>query len=254
MKNLINLKNLSNLICASLFTGSFDVNRNELIEEDDFSRVKDWYDSIMRLELRGIIFHNTFSKKTIDLYENNNVSFIRIDFDGRLNANVFRYLVYQDFIQQHFTVIDNLFVTDISDVIVLKNPFEQPFFKDNPDTLFCGDELTSLDNDWMRAHATHLRNSIPSFADYERENQNKTLLNCGIIGGNIDIMKRLMDNLAHIHRTYTIYNQTLFTLDMGAFNYVARTQFAHQLQHGSPINTQFKQYENNRNDCWFRHK
>jgi hypothetical protein len=41
---------------------------------------------------------------------------------------------------------------------------------------------------------------------------------------------------------------------MGAFNYLVRTQFNHQLLHGAPVNTVFKMYETERNDCWFRHK
>jgi hypothetical protein len=84
--------------------------------------------------------------------------------------------------------------------------------------------------------------------------QKEVLLNCGIIGGNVQTMKTLVDSLAYIHRTYTIHNRTPYTLDMGAFNFVARTQFAQRLLHGAPINTQFKRYESDRSNCWFRHK
>lgn len=90
--------------------------------------------------------------------------------------------------------------------------------------------------------------------NYEQKNQKKTLLNCGIIGGNVQIMKMLMDSLADIHCTHIVHNQTPYTLDMGVFNFVARTQFAQRLLHGAPINTQFKRYESERSDCWFRHK
>jgi hypothetical protein len=41
---------------------------------------------------------------------------------------------------------------------------------------------------------------------------------------------------------------------MGAFNYLARTQFNGHLRHGAPVNTVFKMYETERQDCWFRHK
>ena len=36
-----------NLICASLLTGVYDVNRNNLVATDEFSLVKEWYDSIV---------------------------------------------------------------------------------------------------------------------------------------------------------------------------------------------------------------
>lgn len=244
----------TNLICATILTGVYDVNRSELVADDDFDRIKDWYDSVLKLRLRGIVFYNTFSPTTIEKYQNEYVTFVSVLYDKRLNANVFRYLVYQEFIRQYAHKIANLFVTDIADVVVIQNPFVQSLFVENPDALFCGDELETLDNEWMQQHSTHLRTSIPDFAVYERSHQQETLLNCGIIGGNVRVMKELMDSLSDIHRTHTIHNQTPYTLDMGAFNFVARTQFAQRLIHGAPINTRFKRYESERTDCWFRHK
>jgi hypothetical protein len=41
---------------------------------------------------------------------------------------------------------------------------------------------------------------------------------------------------------------------MGAFNYLIRTQFNDRFLHGFPINTEFKAYQTEREDCWFRHK
>jgi hypothetical protein len=41
---------------------------------------------------------------------------------------------------------------------------------------------------------------------------------------------------------------------MGAFNYLMRIKFNEQVIHGAPVNTVFKSYENEREDCWFRHK
>jgi len=243
-----------NLICATLLTSVYDVNRNELLVEDNFDLIKDWYYAILKLDLKGVVFHNTFSQKTVEIYQNERITFVAVSYDTRFSANVFRYLMYQDFIRRHFDKIANIFVTDITDVVAIQNPFKQPLFINHPDALFCGDEMKILDNEWMRDHSTHLRNSIPGFAAYEQKNRQEILLNCGIIGGNIQIMKTLMDGLADIHRTHTVHNQTPYTLDMGAFNYVARTQFAQHLRHGVPINTRFKQYESERFDCWFRHK
>ncbi len=248
------LENLTNIVCATILTGVYDVNRSELLVEDDFGGIEVWYDSILKLGLRGIVFHNTFSEKTIEKYQNKNISFVAVEYDKSLNANVFRYLVYEAFIQKYETEIANIFVTDISDVMVVQNPFIQSLFLENPDKLFCGDENETLSNEWMMAHSTHLRNLMSGFSEYEQLNLSQTLLNCGIIGGSIKTMKILMESIAHIHRTYTTTNTSAYTLDMGAFNYVARTRFGQNLLHGTPINTQFKKYESQRTDCWFRHK
>ena len=242
------------VICATLLTGVYDVNRNELLADDNFEIIREWAQSIIKLQLKGIVFHNNFSEETVKTYQNDYLSFIKVSYPSVLNANAYRYLIYKDFLAAHFDKIDQLFVTDISDVVVIQNPFIAPLFVNHPNDLFCGDELEVLDNEWMQNHNTHLRNSITDFAAYEALNKTQTLLNCGIIGGSFKVMKTLMDQLSNIHATYTIHNQTPYTLDMGAFNYVARTQFGNHLQHGAPINTEFKQYQINRTDCWFRHK
>jgi hypothetical protein len=244
----------SNFILATLLTGVYDVNRNETLEEDDFEKVKEWYDSILKLKIKGIIFHNTFSDKTVEKYQNDFVSFVRVEYDTRFSPNVFRYLIYQEFLQRYSSNISNLFVTDISDVVVLQNPFIQPLFLENPSFIFCGDEEKILENEWMMEHSSHLRKSISGFKEYEELNSQRKLLNCGIIGGNILMMKSLIESLAEIHRKYTISNDTPFTLDMGAFNYIIHTKFSDKVIHGRPVNTEFKKYETECGDCWFRHK
>jgi hypothetical protein len=80
------------------------------------------------------------------------------------------------------------------------------------------------------------------------------LLNCGIIGGSTDVMNEFLKELCFVHEHFNINNETAYTCDMGAFNYIARTQFNERLIHGAPVNSIFKGYEGARMDCWFRHK
>jgi hypothetical protein len=88
-----------NLICASLFTGNFDVNRNEMLASDDFQIIEKWCSSIQNLGLKGLVFHNNFSEKTISEVQNKHIRFIKVEFNTKLNANVYRYLVYLDFLK-----------------------------------------------------------------------------------------------------------------------------------------------------------
>jgi hypothetical protein len=99
-----------------------------------------------------------------------------------------------------------------------------------------------------------LRNNIIDYADYENAFANETLLNCGIIGGSAQLFFDFIQQLCDIHQNANRDNKTAYTGDMGAFNYLARTKFNQQITHGTPVNTVFKGYENNRIDCWFRHK
>ena len=244
----------SNIVMACHITGVHDVNRNTTLANDSYELVKDWAESVTAANVQGVIFHNNFSEKTCRLFENEHISFIKIAYDPHFNPNVFRYFVYRNFLQQHLQQINGIFITDISDVVLVNNPFTDPLFKENPIALFCGDEPKTLHNDWMIAHGEHLRKNISDYAAYESTYGNETLLNCGIIGGTASVFFDFLQQLCAIHQYANRDNKTPYTGDMGAFNYLARTKFNQQLIHGAPVNTVFKQYETNRNDCWFRHK
>jgi hypothetical protein len=242
------------LIFACLFTGIYDVNRSGILPNDDYSLIEKWADSLTALKLNGIIFHNSFSEATVTKYSSSFITFKEVKYNPVYNLSVNRYFVYLDYIMNHHYPIESLFITDSTDVEVVNNPFEQPLFYNNRTALFCGDEPTTLNNEWMANHSTHFRDQIPEFAAYEKKFANETLLNCGIIGGKINTMTNLLNELVKFHTQYNQDNKTLFTGDMGAFNYIVRTQFNTEIFHGVPVNTLFKGFEKNNQDCWFRHK
>ena len=251
---MLDLPRHSTLIMACHLTGVYDVNRNTLLPDDDYALVKEWVASVALSGLKGILFHNNFSPATCDRYQNEHISFIRVAHQPPFNPNVYRYFVYRDFLRQYAPYIDHLFVTDVSDVVVLNNPFIQPLFTANPDALFCGDEPKCLEDEWMKAHAAHLRSNISDYAVYEEKFGRAPLLNCGVIGGNILLMQTFMEQLCQIHQQYNADNNTAYTGDMGAFNYLLRMHWNTPVFHGPPVNTVFKAYQADRTDCWFRHK
>lgn len=242
------------VVMACHLTGVYDVNRNNTLPDDDFGLVQDWAHSLRELGLTGILFHNNFTEQTCQKHQNEHLRFVKVDYDQGYKPNVYRYFVYRDYLQVHAPALKGLFLTDVSDVVALQNPFQQPLFLEHPDTLFCGDEPTTLHNPWMLAHGAHLRQNMADYAAFETAFQAATLLNCGIIGGHLQVMQAFLAQLCHIHQQYNYNNQTAYTGDMGAFNYLARTQFQNHLWHGPPVNTVFKGYETQRGDCWFRHK
>ena len=76
------------------------------------------------------------------------------------NPNVYRYFIYKEYLQKYKAEIESVFLTDISDVTIGKNPFLDDVFISNPATIFCGDEPKILNNEWMHDHSTHFRNNI----------------------------------------------------------------------------------------------
>ena len=244
----------TDVIMACHITGAYDVNRNTTLDNDKYELVRDWAESVAKQQLQGIIFHNNFTLETCEKFKNDSISFIKIDYNNQFNPNVYRYFVYNDFLQHHVQFFKSIFVTDITDVTLLNNPFIDSYFIENPTAIFCGDEPKTLNNEWMRDHSTNLRNNISDYVEYESKFGSETLLNCGVIGSKAPIIFDFIKKLCAIHESANSANQTAFTGDMGAFNYLARTQFNGHLRHGAPVNTVFKMYENERQDCWFRHK
>lgn len=242
------------VIMACLITGVYDVNRNTILEADDFDLVIDWATSIKKGGLQAIIFHNCFSTTTQEKYQNENLLFIQVDDNASLSPNACRYFHYLDFLKEKKEQITDVFLTDITDVVLANNPFATPLYQKNNTTLFCGDEPKLLDDEWMKAHSTHLRSNIDDYEAYENKNAKEVLLNCGIIGGKIELIIEFLEKLCILHKTHNCNNNSPYTGDMGAFNYIMRTFFSNQIIHGFPVNTVFKEYQVNRTDCWFRHK
>ncbi len=242
------------VILACHITGFHDVNRNMTLEANDYELVRAWAESVAAHGLKGIIFHNNFTSETCERFQNEFITFMEVEHDARFNPNVYRYFVYNNFLQRHIHHFESLFITDICDVVVVQNPFIHPHFVANPEALFCGDEPKTLDDEWMWAHSTHLRNNIADFAKYESQFKHEALLNCGVIGGSSSLMSNFIHQLWSIHEQANCENRTAYTGDMGAFNYLARTKYNKYILYGAPVNTVFKKYETERNDCWFRHK
>ena len=249
-----NLPPNKGVILACHITGLHDVNRNMTLQNNDYELVRAWAESVAATGLKGFLFHNNFTSETCERFQNEFITFIEVEHDSRFNPNVFRYFVYSDFLRRHMNHYENLFITDIGDVVLVQNPFIHPHFLANTEALFCGDEPKTLDDEWMWAHSSNLRNNIADFADYENQFKHETLLNCGIIGGSAPLMLDFLEQLCAIHEQANTENRTAYTGDMGAFNYLARTKFNPLIKHGAPVNTVFKNYETERHDCWFRHK
>lgn len=60
---------------------------------------ENWCKSIIDLDLDGIIFHNNYSETFCETFSNKNIQFIKIEHDPKFNPNVFRYLIYNEFLK-----------------------------------------------------------------------------------------------------------------------------------------------------------
>ena len=117
------VNNPKNVIMTTYFCNKKDPQRLKKAPCDDFKYIKPWYNSIKKLGLNGIIFHDGLSKKFIRKYETNNIKFVYKKTHKIFSLNDYRYFIYLDYINNH-PEIENIFMTDGNDVTVVNNPFK----------------------------------------------------------------------------------------------------------------------------------
>jgi hypothetical protein len=235
------------MIVAAYLTSTIDLQRNTSKTIDDPAYISSWYESVVKLKLKGTILHDELSGHFINQFPK--IKFIKVPQCGKIYLYDYRWLIYKIFLENN--TIDNVFFTDVSDVTVVKNPFIQPEFNENK--LFCGDENGDIlsENHWIR---TSLYNkklmALPGFEDIITSE--KLMLNCGIFGGERRLVLKFLKVLCNT--ILSVADRTPdVTVDMPVFNYVMYRYFPSQFIAGTPVNSGFKKYEN-RKDVWFIHK
>lgn len=240
-----------NYILSSYITQVPDAQRHVHWKDDDFSIMESWYESIKKHDLTAIVLHDNLSKEFINRYSNKNVKFYRVKNDKQHDPSSFRWIQYKDFLDRYGYYIDSVFFTDISDVEVLKNPFEQELFKErNNEYVFSGDELIKLNCPWMDEKRLGFSKFLEGYGEFYRKYSDEKLLNAGLFGGKLEKVNPLVKKMAEISDSVRYNN---FNSDMPIFNFVLRTS-GFPIIHGAPMNTGFKKYENDNTTCWFKHK
>ena len=188
------------------------------------------------------IFHNCFYKPPII----DNLEWVRVEPDKKYMPNVARWFHYKDYLSNH-KEIESVFCVDSTDVKMLRNPFNEM----EDDILYVGNECDmKVENDWMKRNQEVLL-SIPDYRKIIKANREKTLINCGLVGGNINIMKEYLDKLCDNHEKYS--SDVGRSTDMAIFNYTIWKHFSDRIFSGEIVNTRFKYNETNE-ISWWKHK
>lgn len=233
-----------NCLITTYLTGGIDPQRGDQWKIDDFSIMENYYNSVLKHNIPLFILHYDLSDEFTKQWTNNNVNFVKVN-RVKLNLVDDRWKLYHDFIESH-SDISLAFFTDISDVVVLNNPF----LSMNSNNVYSGDERgIILESKWLRERYKLLNDS--TINSHLSLYKNKKRLNSGLLGGNrqdlCDITKKISDHLSQ-------WKITDRTIEMIAFNDVLRTYYNNKIIHGHPINTPFKSYNMEIKNAWFRHK
>jgi len=231
------------IICTTFFTSGLDPQKNIKWETNGFEKISEFYNSIKTLDLNCVIFYDELSDLFINEYSTDKIKFEKVN-PSSLNLIDVRWVIYKDYLEKN-KKINRVFFTDISDIVVLKNPFN--FITKN--VIYCGDEeMLNNDSLWMKHCYMCLKH-----LDVQKINEcyKHKVLNAGILGGEKDLIYDVINKMSDILINSNIKHTTV---DMCTLNYVLYTYYSDKIIHGLPVNTVFNNYETDNKIAWFKHK
>lgn len=166
-----------------------------------------------------------------------------------INPYFQRWMSYYEYLLKNRDRISWVFMTDCTDVELLKMP------EPERGKIYVGDEPDIVGkSQWLQYHHKH-----PDLQRFYQTHARCKMLNAGILGGYVE---DVMPFIRAIIDTYTrMMHESARNpripgpgmTDMGIFNYVARTMFNEDISHGEHVNTKFKANERSK-ISWWKHK
>lgn len=197
------------VIFSTYFSSHLDPQRNTFVDNNAYSYIQPLYESVHQLGLACIIFHDNLSPEFVAQYTTNKIRFVKTEL-GELSLNDERFLIYYEYILRYGQHIKWLLFSDVSDVVVQKNPFE--LLQQHPQRLLLG--RSNLER--MKHHyGNYLR--VASFArDAQLEMPSAyfdmRIFNAGTIGGATDTLLYLMYQMIYFFKrcgTENNHNMTI---------------------------------------------
>jgi hypothetical protein len=240
-----------NYIVSSLFTTCVDPLRN--IKWSPSSNIMDrWYYSGEKIckqfdNIQLLVFYDKLDDSILNKFNTNYITFIQVEDCNGYSPHDYRWIIYQNFLENNIDNTQNIFFTDISDVLIKQNPF----LNLEKEILYIGDENQTWGNEWADVRKNYFLENLPSFKEIHDQYKSHTFLNAGILGGESKIVLEFLNKI--VYYTGITLNKPYDTSDMIIFNYILYKYFPNK-KHGFPINSNFWKNEVDREDVWFIHK
>ena len=261
-----------NIIVGIYFNNTPDIQRgNTFTQGDNFDYIKRWHETAQAHGIKCLLLvDNSCTDSFINQHSSEFLEFVRCDKKYTGNINTTKFLHIKDVLCQR--QLSNVFMTDVSDVTFLKNPFDLIV----DDTLFVGCEQSSngtiykcRDSQWARncyswtmaGIAPGAYVSIPMLSEISRTRPpekcfpywDEDFLNCGIVGGSYDTVMKFLTLYEKIYGSLSKWPEDLPN-DMIITTLVAHTHFKNKIKTGLPLHTIFKKYENDHPEAYIVHK
>jgi len=234
----------SQLILTTYFTQKEDPQRIGVHHESDqFGKIQKWYESVTRLGMHAVIFHDGLSREFTEQYTNDNVQFVPYSLQTGRSLNDERFYCYRDFLRAH-PEVEQVFMTDLFDVDFLRNPFN--LIDEGKYDFYAQEGMGGLLNGKKRYAANQMK-CVYGRVFYP----DRVSLNAGIIGGHGDKVLALLELMTTDlsgdekgHNTHTgVFNRRIHDVCPNP----------ERIFYGFPLHSEFKKYEEDRG-FYIRHK
>jgi hypothetical protein len=247
------------VVCTSYFTlkphpndpkDAAVVGRGEdgFVLKDSILYIAPWYDSMCDLGLDGRVFYDGLSDRFVERYTTDKIKFVKCTPSDYSN-NDWRFHCYLEHFSTYDQEFDSIFLTDGSDVTVVKDP--SGILTEFPDTnLFvCQDSIKLAQFPYVKFHEDR---KWPGKIKFMLNEKKWDLINMGVVGGARD---NVLEFLQEFWDTRTSMGSPEFNADMWVGQYVFRFLLSsRKILIGDPFTSIFKGYEENREDVYFIHK
>ena len=231
------------------------VDKDGRVKQEDFSYIKDWYESVNLLGLKARIFHDELSDEFVSKYTTQNIEFIKTDVEGtRYSNNDWRFFCYYDYLKTNKH--DAVFMTDCSDVIIMKDPSLLLSDEDGDCQFFAGSDLAGMKwSDYRFAsfpyEAIHKNCSWAGLDYFKKHGEELALINMGVIGS-------IQENVEFFLKLFTECRErarTTVNINMALGQFILRYAFQDsKVCVGEPLTSEYKKWQKDRKDVYFIHK
>ena len=217
------------------------------VASNEISYIRPWYESVKKLETKGVVFHDDLSAQFVEEYSTDLISFEKVG-DFEYSNNDFRFFCFDKYLDSNPS-FDCVFHADASDVTVVKDP--SSLIIDTPDITYfaCKDSIKLHQFNYMWAHEKYnFDDRVQFLLNYNIWD----LINMGVIGGRYDDMKSFYRRFCEVRQSM---GDPEFNSDMWLCQYLLRSQFQDKkFIMGEPVCSEFKKFQNDREDVYFIHK
>lgn len=197
---------------------------------NDYNQMKNWYESVKKCNLNGVILHNECSPEFIKKFSTEKISFFNWEKKHRPSYNDERFYAYHEYLVCH-PKVERVFFTDLFDVRFCANPFK--LMEKNPEhDLFFGEELMSKSSSrWMVRKCREMKLQLITGGYHPGQ----VIYNAGIIGGKRKhILNLLIDMKSIFDKIHPRYNA-----NMPVFNFAA-SRTPSKIFSGPPLHNKFR--------------